>query len=124
MHFNFSELHEYNVENCDGNFYFCPLRNLCVKDGAEDPSQWKVFVFFLLLDLVWYENWTKCARGCRRTDTKKYRFKDSPVIVNPPTNKPMSLPPTMILSLRSMPSPTPEFLFFHAAQIPTNRIRT
>ena len=49
--------------------------------------------------------------------------KDSPVIVKPPTNSPMSLPPTMMLSLRSPLSLTPEFLFFQAAQIPTNRIR-
>lgn len=52
---------------------------------------------------------------------EKQAWDHLPVMVKPPTNKPMSRPPTMMASLRS--SALPLFLVFQAAHIPTRNIR-
>lgn len=67
------------------------------------------------------------ATRCTHTDAKEGRTAWSrrrlnvPVMVNPPTNKPISRPPTMMASLRS--SALPLFLVLQAAHIPTSKIR-
>ncbi|TNN79352.1 hypothetical protein EYF80_010376 [Liparis tanakae] len=75
------------------------------------------------LDHVCVCNRVESSNKQKKIEDSPY-LTNSPVIVNAPTNNPMSLPPTMMRSLWSPPSAEPESLFFHAAHIPTNRIRT